>query len=75
MFHLRFVYYILVRFGLLSGHRLGNGCPLGWSYVLIVFFLFVNFIYFLFFFVLRAGFDFSMPQFLFIAFLLLYNCD
>ena len=38
--------YFLVRFGLLKGHLLVNSCPLGWSYVLIVFCLFVIFIYF-----------------------------
>ena len=37
MFHLMFVIIHLVRFGLLSGHLLGNSCPLGWPYVLIVF--------------------------------------
>ena len=41
MFQLMFIYYTLVRFGLLSGHLLGNSCPLGWSYVLIDFCLFV----------------------------------
>ena len=41
MFCLMFVHYTLVRFGLLSGHFLGNNCPLGWPYVLIVFCLFV----------------------------------
>ena len=35
----------LVRFGLLSGHLLGNSCPLGWPYVLIVFCLFVFFLF------------------------------
>ena len=30
MFHFMFVHYILlVQFGLLSGHLLGNSCPLG----------------------------------------------
>ena len=33
----------LVRFGLLSAHILGNSCPLGWPYVLIVFCIFVFF--------------------------------
>ena len=38
MFHLMFVNYILlVRFGLLSGHLLGNSCPLDGPYVFIVF--------------------------------------
>ena len=32
---------LLVRFGLLSGHLLGNSCPLGWPFVLNVFCLFV----------------------------------
>ena len=32
---------LLVRFGLLSDHLLGNSCPLGWSFVLIIFCLFV----------------------------------
>ena len=43
MFHLMFVHYTfrLVRFWLLSGHLLGNSCPLGWPFVLIVFCLFV----------------------------------
>ena len=45
MFHLMFI-ILLVRFGLLSGHLLGNSCPLGWPHVLIVFCLFVIFIYF-----------------------------
>ena len=35
----------LVRFGLLSAHPLGNSCPLGWPYILIVFCLFVIFIH------------------------------
>ena len=48
---------LLVQFGLLSGHHLGNSCPLGYLFVLIVFCLFVIFIYFPFF-VLRAGFAF-----------------
>ena len=46
MFHLMFVIILLVRFGLLSGHLLGNSCPLGWSFVLIVFCLFATYIYF-----------------------------
>ena len=29
MFHFMFVHYTLVQFGLLSGHLLGNSCPLG----------------------------------------------
>ena len=36
----------IVRFGLLSGHLLGNSCLLGWPFVLIVFCLFLIFIYF-----------------------------
>ena len=28
---------LLVRFGLLSGHRVGKSCPFGWPFVLIVF--------------------------------------
>ena len=37
---------LLVRFGLLRGHLLGNSCPLGWPFVLIVFCIFVIFTYF-----------------------------
>ena len=49
----------LVRFWLLSGHLLGNSCPLGWPYVLIVFCLFVFFFYYLFpILALGAGFGF-----------------
>ena len=55
IFHLMFVHYLLVRFGLLSGHLLGNSCPLGRPYVLIVFCLFVIFYLFPILF-LRAGF-------------------
>ena len=36
---------LLVRFGLLSGHFLRINCPLGWSFVLIVFCPFAIFIY------------------------------
>ena len=57
MFHLCLFIILLVRFGLLSGHLLGNSCPLGLPFVLIVFCLFVLFIYFPFM-VLRAGFGF-----------------
>ena len=57
MFHLMFIIILLVRFGYLSGHLLGNSCWLGWSYVLTVFCLFVIFIYFPIL-VLRAGFGF-----------------
>ena len=46
MFHFMFVHYSLIQFGLLSGHLLGNSCPLGKQFVLIVFCLFVIFIYF-----------------------------
>ena len=42
MFHLMFVHHTLSSlFGLLSDHLFGNGCPLGWPFVLIVFCLFV----------------------------------
>ena len=42
MFHLIFVHYSFSSlFGLLSDHLLGNSCPLGWPFVLIVFCLFV----------------------------------
>ena len=37
---------LLVQFGLLSGHLLGNSCPLGEQFVLIVLCLFVIFIHF-----------------------------
>ena len=40
-----YVCSLLVWFGLLSGHLLGNSCPLGWPFVLIFFYLFVIFIY------------------------------
>ena len=46
MFQFMFVIILLVQFGLLSGHLLGNSCPLGYQFVLIVFCLFVIFIYF-----------------------------
>ena len=47
MFHLMFVHHNFSSvFWLLSGHLLGNSCPLGWSYVLIVFCLFVIFMYY-----------------------------
>ena len=46
MFHHLIFRYILVRFWLVSGHLLGNSCPLGCSYVLIVLCLFVIFIFF-----------------------------
>ena len=57
MFRLVFVHYTLVRFGLLSGHLLGNNCPFGWPYLPIVFCLFVIFHLFPIL-VLRAGFGF-----------------
>ena len=40
-FHHTCVHIILVRFGLLSGHRLGNSCSVGRPYVLLIFWLFV----------------------------------
>ena len=46
MFHLCLFIILLVQFGLLSGHLLGNSCPLGEQFVLIVLCLFVIFIYF-----------------------------
>ena len=46
MFHFMFFIILIVQFGLLSGHLLGNGCSLGEQFVLIVFCLFVIFIYF-----------------------------
>ena len=46
MFHFTLFIILLVQFGLLSGHLLGNSCPLGKQFVLTVFFLFVIFIYF-----------------------------
>ena len=39
---------------MLSGHLLGNSCPLGWPFVLIVFYLFVFYLFPIL--VLRAGF-------------------
>ena len=45
MFRFMFVHILLVQFGLLSGHLLGNS-PLGQQFVLIVFCVFVIFIYF-----------------------------
>ena len=62
-----FVIILLVWFGLLSGHLLGNSCPLGWPYVLIVYLYFFPIL------VLRAGLSFRLLQFLFIAFLLLLD--
>ena len=46
MFHFMFVHYTFSSVGLLSGYLLGNSCPLGKQFVLIVFCLFVIFIYF-----------------------------
>ena len=46
MFHFMFVHYTFCSVGLLSGHLLGNSCPLGKQFLLIVFCLFVIFIYF-----------------------------
>ena len=46
MFHLMFILYTFSSDGLLSGHLLGNSCPLGWPFVLIVYCLFVIFINF-----------------------------
>ena len=46
LFHFMFVHYTFSSVGLLSGHLLGNSCPLGKQFVLIVFSLFVIFIYF-----------------------------
>ena len=46
MFHFMFVHYTFSSVGLLSGHLLGNSCPLGEQFVVIVFCLFVIFIYF-----------------------------
>ena len=46
MFHLMFVHFTFSSVDLLSDHLLGNSCPLGWPFVLIVFCLFVIFGYF-----------------------------
>ena len=47
MFHTLCLFIILlVGFGLLSGHLLGNSCPLGWPYVLIVYLYFWVFSHF-----------------------------
>ena len=43
-FSVMFHFILLIQFGLLSGHLLGNSCPLGYQFVLIVFCLFVIFI-------------------------------
>ena len=58
---------------LLSGHLLGNSCPLGWQFVLLVFCLFVIFIYFPLWFWGRDLPFAGLLQFLFIAFLLLLD--
>ena len=50
MFHFMLFIILLIQFGLLSGHLLGNSCPLDEQFVLIVFCLFVIFIYFSFWF-------------------------
>ena len=55
MFHLMFVHYIFSSV-LLSGHLLGNSCPRGWPFVLIVFCLIVFYLCPIL--VLRAGFGF-----------------
>ena len=57
MFALCLFIILLVKFGLLGGHLLGNRCLLGWPHVLIVFCLFV-FLYVFSILVLRAGFGF-----------------
>ena len=41
MFHLIFVHYTFSSLFGLSDHLLGNSCPFGWPFVLIVFCLFV----------------------------------
>ena len=46
MFHYSLFIILLVQFGMLSGHLLGNSSLLGYQFVLIVFCLFVIFIYF-----------------------------
>ena len=46
IFHLCLFIILLVQFWLLSGHLLGNSCPLGMQFLLIVLYLFVIFIYF-----------------------------
>ena len=46
MFPLCLFVILLVQFGLLSDHLLGNSCPLGKQFVLIVLCLFVMLIYF-----------------------------
>ena len=56
MFNLCLFIILLVRFGLLSDHLLGNSCPLGWPFVLIVFCLFV--ILFISYFGFESGFAF-----------------
>ena len=40
-FHLMFVHYTLIRFGLLSGHLLEKSYPFSWPCVFVVFCLFV----------------------------------
>ena len=46
MSHFMFVHNTFSSVWLLSGHLLGNSCPLGKQFVLLVFCLFVIFIYF-----------------------------
>ena len=46
MFHFLFLHYTFSSVWLLSGHFLGNSCPFGKQFVLIVFCLFVIFIFF-----------------------------
>ena len=49
---------LLVRFGLLSGHLLGNSCLLGWPYVLSHCLLYICIFHLFPILVLRAGFGF-----------------
>ena len=44
MFTLCLFIMLLVQVVLLSGHLLGNSCPLGWPFVLVVFCIFVIFV-------------------------------
>ena len=46
MFHFMFVHYTLSSVWVAGGHLLGNSCPIGLQFVLIVFCLFVIYIYF-----------------------------
>ena len=54
MFQFMFQFILLVQFGLLSGHLLGNSCPLGCSHCILS----ICNIYLFPFLVLRAGFAF-----------------